>query len=150
MAAVLHFCTFYVDKLWFGLKVESVQEVVSAPKITPVPLAPSAVAGLVNLRGQIVPLINLRQRLQFGQAAVTPSAMIVVRNQDSLMGLLVGEIGEVVEAPESGIETGLQPIELRGLVPVLYQLPGRLLHVLDLEQILRPGGKEVQSDNALK
>src|SRR5271165_1658891 len=106
MVVARRFCTFYLDEVWFGLKVESVQEVLPSPAITPVPLAPHAITGLVNLRGQIVTAIDLRRRLRLAERpAVAPPAMLVVRCEDALVGLLVTGMDEVVEALESGFET---------------------------------------------
>ena len=65
MEATRRFCTFNLDRLWFGIPVERVQEVIASPAVTPVPLAPRAVTGLINLRGQIVTVIDLRRRLGF-------------------------------------------------------------------------------------
>ena len=63
MEARRRFCTFNLNQLWFGIPVERVQEVIASPAVTPVPLAPRAVAGLINLRGQIVTVIDPRRRL---------------------------------------------------------------------------------------
>ena len=57
------FCTFYINRLLFGVEVETVQEVIRHQEMTGVPLAPEVVAGLINLRGQIVTAIDLRRRL---------------------------------------------------------------------------------------
>jgi purine-binding chemotaxis protein CheW len=133
MALAHRLCTFYLDELWFGLGVASVQEVLPAPAITPVPLAPRAVAGLVNLRGQIVTAIDLRRRLGLAEhPAVAPLALLVVRHDDALVGLLVTRVGEVVERLEGGLETA----PLGELVPAVCQFPGRLLHVLDVDKVV--------------
>jgi purine-binding chemotaxis protein CheW len=147
------FCTFSLDRLWFGLPVGRVQEVISSPAITPVPLAPRAVAGLINLRGQIVTVIDLWLALGFEKrpAAMLP-AMVVVRSENATLGLLVDEVGEVVEAPEDGFEAapGNLPAGCRELVPRVCKFPGRLLHVVDLDGILRGDAKEAQFGKTLK
>lgn len=136
MAVAHRFCTFYLDELWFGLDVERVQEVLPAPAITPVPLAPDAIAGLVNLRGQIVTTIDLRRRLRFAERPAVPSlSLLVVRCEDSLVGLLVTRMDEVVEASEGGIETA----PLGELVPSVCKFSNRLLHVLDLDRVVGEG-----------
>ena len=58
--AVQQFCTFFLDDYCFGVEVEKVQEVLRHQKMTQIPLAPSTVKGLINLRGQIVVAIDLR------------------------------------------------------------------------------------------
>ena len=146
-------CTFHLDHLWFGIAVERVQEVMSAPSITPVPLAPRGVAGRVNLRGQIVTVIDLWRRLGFRErpAAGLP-AMVMVRSENTVVGLLVDEIGEVVEAPAEAFEAAPAnlPLESQGLVPRVCKFPRRLLHALDLDKVLRSDGEEAQSGKALK
>ena len=63
MAHTSQFCTFYLDSLLFGVDLQGVQEVIRNLDMTQVPLAPGVVRGLINLRGQIVTAIDLRQRL---------------------------------------------------------------------------------------
>jgi purine-binding chemotaxis protein CheW len=148
------FCTFDLDHLWFGVAIERVQEVVASPAITPVPLAPRAVAGLINLRGQIVTVISPRHRLGFEErpAPALRATVVVVRSEKAAIGLLVDDIGEVVEAPEcafAGAPDNLPPGP-RELVPRVCQFPGRLLHVLDLDRVLGGDGTELESGKTLK
>jgi purine-binding chemotaxis protein CheW len=146
-------CTFHLDGLWFGIAVERVQEVMSSLSITPVPLAPRGVAGLVNLRGQIMTVIDLWRRLGFWErpAAVLP-AMVVVRSDNAVVGLLVDKVGEVVEASKEAFEAAPAslPGESRELVPRVCKFPRRLLHVLDLDRVLRSEGEEALSGRTVK
>ena len=136
MAVAHGFCTFYLEELWFGLRVESVQEVLLAPAITPVPLAPHAIAGLVNLRGQIVTAIDLRKRLGLAERPpLAPPALLVSRHRDALLGLLVTRMDEVVEALEGRLE--ITP--LGDLLAAVHKFPGRLLQVLDLDKVVGEG-----------
>ncbi len=142
MAGERRFCTFYLDRLWCGIEVARAQEVVPSPAITPVPLAPVAVAGLVNLRGQILTVIDLGKRLGFEPDPTgSPPAMVVVGWQNSRVGLLVGQIGEVVAAPQDGCEPAPDnlPAGPREMVPEVCKFPLRLLHLLDLEEVLGGG-----------
>ena len=63
MAKPSQYCTFYLEKLLFGVDLQSVQEVIRTLGMTQVPLAPDVVSGLINLRGQIVTAVDLRRRL---------------------------------------------------------------------------------------
>ena len=92
--------TFFLNEEMFGLPVEDVQEVMMDQPLTPVPLAPSHVVGLLNLRGQIMPAIDLRVRLRFpSRAAGQGSSMIVIRSQGASLSLVVDDIGDVLELP---------------------------------------------------
>lgn len=134
------FCTFYLDNLWFGVQVERVQEVVPLPAITPVPLALETIAGLANLRGKILTVIELRRRLGLEDPRKDgPRTMIVAHGQNTLLGLLVDEIGEVAVAPESEIETARLPADYRELVSTVYPFPEGLLHLLDLDKVIGIG-----------
>lgn len=124
-----------------------------SPAITPVPLAPGGVAGLVNLRGQIVTVIDLGRRLGISgpRAAVQPT-LVVVRNDSGVAGLLVDRPGDVVEVPEAACETAPANLggEWRELMPWVGKLPGSLLHMLDLERVLQYAGEEVLARHAIK
>jgi len=137
MANTSQFCTFYLDKLLFGVELKGVQEVIRSREMTKVPLAPAVVSGLINLRGQIVTAVNLRRRLELGPAPAGALAMnVVVRSVDGAVSLLVDEIGDVVEVEESTFETPPETVRpsVRNLILGIHKLKGRLLHVLDIEK----------------
>jgi len=137
MAHSSQFCTFYLDKLLFGVELKTVQEVIRSLEVTQVPLAPAVVSGLLNLRGQIVTAVDLRRRLELDPRPPGQTAMnVVVRSEDGAVSLLVDEIGDVVEVEETTFE---QPPEtLRGTVRTMitgvHKLNGRLMLVLDTER----------------
>jgi len=137
MAHTSQFCTFYLDKLLFGVELKGVQEVIRTLKMTKVPLAPEVVSGLINLRGQIVTAVDLRRRLELEPAPPDMLAMnVVVRSEDGAVSLLVDEIGDVVEVDETSFEP--PPETLRGSVRTMivgvHKLNDRLMHVLDVEK----------------
>lgn len=142
MANTSQFCTFYLDKLVFGVELKGVQEVIRSLEMTTVPLAPRVVSGLINLRGQIVTAVNLRRRLELEPAPPgTPVMNVVVRSVDGAVSLLVDEIGDVVEVEETTFEPPpetLQP-SMRNIILGIHKLKGRLLHVLDIEKACQMG-----------
>ena len=131
------FCTFYLDNHMFGVKVEQVQEVFRYQEMTKVPLAPPVVRGLINLRGQIITAIDLRQRLGMEPLPEGKLPMnVVVRTKDGVVSLLVDEIADVLEVSEDVHERPPEtiPDEVRQLVLGVYKLSGKLLLILDSEK----------------
>ena len=137
MSASRQLCTFYAGDLFLGIDVQQVQEVFRYEPMTRVPLAPGAIRGLINLRGQIVTALDVRERL--GIAARTdgvPPQNVVVRTNDGCVSLLVDEIGDVLEVSDS---LGERPPETvtgvaRELITHVYKLHERLLLVLDVDR----------------
>ena len=137
MAHTSQFCTFYLDKLLFGVELKGVQEVIRSLEMTRVPLAPEVVSGLINLRGQIVTAVDLRRRLELEPAPPGARPMnVVVRSEDGSVSLLVDEIGDVVEVEEDSFEP--PPETLRGSIRTMilgvHKLNDRLMHVLDIDK----------------
>jgi purine-binding chemotaxis protein CheW len=131
------FCTFYLDKLLFGVELKTVQEVIRSLEVTQVPLAPKVVSGLINLRGQIVTAVDLRRQLELDpRPADMPAMNVVVRSDDGAVSLLVDEIGDVVEVDSTTFER--PPETLRGtvreVITGVHKLDDRLLLVLDTEK----------------
>lgn len=133
------YATFFLNNLFLGVEVLKVQEVIRYQEMTCVPLAPTMVQGLINLRGQIVTAIDLRRRLELparpeGQLPTN----IVIRSDDGAVSLLVDEIGDVVEIEDDSYEQ--PPATLNGvareLVTGVYKLKERLLLVLDTERTI--------------
>ena len=137
MAHTSQFCTFYLDNLLFGVELKGVQEVIRALDKTKVPLAPSVVSGLINLRGQIVTAVDLRRRLELRPSPPGMQAMnVVVRSEDGAVSLLVDEIGDVVEVAEDTFEPPPETLHgsVRATILGVHKLKDRLLHVLDIEK----------------
>jgi purine-binding chemotaxis protein CheW len=135
------FCTVFVGGLWFGIQNEGVREVLRQQAVTRVPLAPPEIAGLINMRGQIVTVIDLRLCLKMAPRSVDQAAMNLVLSSDGgAVGLLVDDVGEVVQAAEDRYETMPEslPAEARELVAGVYKLPDGLLHVLAIEAVVAP------------
>jgi purine-binding chemotaxis protein CheW len=129
------FCTFYVDDLFFGVDVQEVQEVFRFEPMTRVPLAPSVVRGLINLRGQIVTALDMRARLDLPpRADDTPPMNVVVRTDDGCVSFLVDEIGDVLEVDDAQCERPPETLTgvARDLVRNVYKLRGKLLLALDV------------------
>ncbi len=134
MAAEKQYCTFYVDRLFLGLEVSQVQEVIRFQPMTRVPLASRVVNGLINLRGQIVTAIDLRRRLELGDRAADQLPMnVVVRTEDGAVSLLVDEIGDVLDVSEEAYERPPQTLTgiARELIQATYKLESKLLLILD-------------------
>ena len=139
MGTEKQFCTFYLQGLFFGIEVEKVQEVIRYQGMTEVPLAANVIAGLINLRGQIVTAIDLRKRLGLpSRAADEVPVNVVVRADGGAVSLLVDEIGDVVEVDENMFEAA--PSTLKGqsreLLNGVFKLKDKLLLALDTEKTL--------------
>jgi purine-binding chemotaxis protein CheW len=133
------FSTFYVDNLFLGVNVQQVQEVIRYQAMTRVLLAPHAIRGLINLRGQIVTAIDMRSCLRLPPRAPEELPMnVVVRDGDNAISLLVDRIGDVLEADDDLFEAPPSTVRanIRGLITGAYKLPGRLLLVLDTERAI--------------
>ena len=129
--------TFRLDGDLYGIEVEHVQEVLRSQSITRVPLAPPAVAGLINLRGQVVTAIELRERLgrparPEGEEAV----VIVVRLHGEAVSLLVDSIADVVDVDLRDFEAPPDTLDgaARDLIRGAYKLSGQLLLALDVNR----------------
>jgi len=132
------FVTFVIGELFFGVEVKTVQEVLRAQSITRVPLAPEAVRGLINLRGQIVSAVDMHRRLGLGIRAETGDASmsIIVRAGSEATSLLVDDIGDVLDIDLAALEPAPLNIhaDVRKLLAGVYKEQGRLLLILDAEQ----------------
>jgi len=138
--------TFHVGKYLFGVDVSLVQEVVRLQQMTPVPLAAAEIAGLINLRGEVLTAIDLRARLGLpprdldSPAAVEP-VNVVIRVDDEPVSLLVDEIGGVLEVSQVPFEQTPSTVDerVRDLLLGAYTLPDRLLLALNARRVLAVG-----------
>ncbi len=134
--------TFHVGKYLFGVDVSLVQEVVRLQMITPVPLAAPEIAGLINLRGEVLTAIDLRTRLGLPPTDGNREPVnVVVRVDDEPVSLLVDEIGGVLEVSQVPFEQTPSTVDerVRDLLLGAYTLPDRLLLALNARAVLDVG-----------
>jgi len=146
------FCTFHVDNLFLGIDVQQAQEVIRYQEMTRVPLAPGAISGLINLRGQIVTALDLRCRLGLRLRGPNELPMnVIVRDGENAVSLLVDRIGDVVEVDDELLEPPPSTVRanVRGLIRGAYKLPDRLLLVLDTTSVLAESGSGGTLDSQL-
>lgn len=143
--------TFQVGGLLLGIDVIRVQEVLGAEQIIPVPNAPAGVLGLVNLRGQIIAAIDLRQRLGLPPSAPEASIVHVIlrtgRQLESLVVDLEGEVLNVDLQQREDIPDTVDPL-IHDLITGVYLLNEQLLLALDVDKALRGDYLEGQVTHA--
>jgi purine-binding chemotaxis protein CheW len=140
-SAVSQLVTFWVGDRYCGIPVESVQELLRRLPITPVPLAGDAICGLINLRGQIVTAIDMRQRLGLpaGVAEAAPAMSIILRTEQGPLSVMVDRVGEVLDVDPAAVDPPPESLngEARRVVRGVVKLPDRLLLVLDSGEVTR-------------
>ncbi len=132
------FVTFTIAGQLFGLPVLSVQDILSAHRITPVPLAPPEIAGSLNLRGRIVTALDVRLRLGLPPSDKNNHMSIVAEHEGELYSLMVDSVGEVLELKNSDFERNPPTLDagFREYSNGIYRLDDRLLVVLDVNRLL--------------
>jgi purine-binding chemotaxis protein CheW len=135
----IEYVTTRVADQHFGLPISRIQDVFAPGRITPVPLAASAVAGVLNLRGRVVTAIDLRQRLNLpGPPGDAPRMAVGVEWNGESYGILVDAVGEVIKVDlltheECPVNLDSQ---LAGVSTGIHRLEEHLLVVLDVDRIL--------------
>ncbi len=133
--ATKQFCTCKLGEYFFGIDILQVQEIIRALTFTRIPLAPSLIEGLVNLRGQIVTAIDMRHRLGLpARDEGKPPIHVVVHLEEGSASLLVDEIGDMMELGDEAFEAPPDTVQgiARDLISGVYKLEHRLLLVLDI------------------
>lgn len=133
------YVSFWIEDQLIGVPVNTVQEVLNPQIIAPTPLARPEIAGLLNLRGQIVTAVNLRRRLGLEARPIDrPSMNVVVRFRGESYSLLVDEVGDVINV--SGQELEPTPRTVDGLWKLftsgVFRLENRLFVILDVPALL--------------
>jgi purine-binding chemotaxis protein CheW len=143
MSRELHIVGFQVGRETYGVSITSLHEIVRVPEITAVPDAPDYMEGVMNLRGKIVSVIDLRKRL--GEVQVDPSRrnrILVVEHNGRLSGLIVDSASEVLKIPSEDVEPAPHEFHEGGLncVTGLAKYKGRLIVLLDMAKLLDYSG----------
>jgi purine-binding chemotaxis protein CheW len=148
MEKELQIVGFRIGNETYGVRIAAVREIVRVPEITSVPSAPDTVEGVINLRGKIIPVMDLRKR--FGHAEIKPdkkNRILVVELENKLLGLIVNSASEVLKIPPSEIAApgSVFADGESGYVTGVGKLNGRLIILLDISKLLhRPELKRLE------
>lgn len=139
MVETRQFSTFWLDRLYLGVDVRDVQGVISHQPLTRVPLAPPAVRGLMNLRGEVIAGIDLRPCL--GLEAKNGEHLwvnIILKGLSGPVSLLVDEIGDVIAVEEDQFEPPPEtlPVKMREITDSVCQTDRRMMLLLDVEKVI--------------
>jgi purine-binding chemotaxis protein CheW len=133
------YLTFQMAEVEYGIDIRYVTEIVGIQKITEVPDLPDFIKGVINLRGKVIPIMDVRQRFQLPLRDYdSRTCIIVIQINDSNIGLVVDEVREVANIPESQIDP--PPNSLKGAGRSFFQGIGKIADevkiILDIKQLL--------------
>lgn len=122
----------------FGVEASRVMEVVRGGRVTPAPLAPREVMGLMNLRGQVLTVLGLAHRLGFKPELPPRPILLIIKTPGDPVSLWVEELGDVVELEEAGLQEppANLPGEVKRLIRGAFPLGGSWMLALRLEAAL--------------
>jgi purine-binding chemotaxis protein CheW len=129
----------------YAVTIDQVQEIINVTEITRVPRAPFYILGVFNLRGKVIPAIDLKQRLSLGTTTVTDvSRLVVVKVGEHVVGLLVDGVSETTLVEKNAIEPAsvMMGSVSQDLVEGIVKIEERLLTWLNLDRVLAKGGEE--------
>ncbi|NTU60557.1 MAG: purine-binding chemotaxis protein CheW [Deltaproteobacteria bacterium] len=136
------FVLFRLEEMLCGIDILQVQEIKRLARLTPVPRSPGYVRGVVNMRGQIVTALDVRQRFGLDPIDVErPVLAIIIPRGEELLGLLVDEVEDVVRAEKDAVVS--LPANVRGpqrhYLDGILTLDGALVSIVDKERIVEVG-----------
>ena len=135
----LRWVTFRLENEKYGINVMQVQEVLRITEIAPVPGAPSYVLGIINLRGNVVTVIDTRSRFGLPSAETDDSSrVVIIESDEQVVGILVDSVAEVVDLNSSEIETApnVGTEESAKFIQGVASHDGELLILVDLNKLL--------------
>jgi len=136
---VIQLVSFILEDVEYGIDILSVHEIMRIPEITRLPNTPSFIVGVINLRGNIIPVVDVRLRFGMLHADVTElTRIIVIETNDKLVGLMVDNVYQVVRLLQNSIDPPSEMIEgiSEDYIMGIGRLRNRLIVILNLKKIL--------------
>lgn len=136
------YLTFIMAEEEYGVDILAVQEIRGWDTATPIPNAPDHIMGVINLRGTIVPIIDLRRRFKLAPLAYGPTTVVVVLKIDTArgmrnMGVIVDAVSDVYDVPLQGIrKTGMGDNANARFIKGLVTINDSMVILLELEKLL--------------
>ena len=145
----LQIIVFRLSQEWYGVEIRKVKEVIRVPKITYLPSSPEYIAGIVNLRGNILSVTDLKRIFGLPHEEPTEKTRIIAVELGILeTGLLVDEVIESIEVPLSKIEPSLLTIPSEGAKYIEGQckVDNKLIGLVSVQKVLERRGEDVESN----
>ena len=136
---LMKFVTFFLEQEEYALPIDQVQEINRVGEITRVPNSPEHVRGVINLRGKIVPVIELKQRFRLGETKVDKESRIVVVEQGpKVLGLMVDRVAQVLNVSSEQIESAPEEVVQihENYIRGIGKIDGRMIILLELEKVI--------------
>ncbi len=152
--SIIQLVSFVIDEVEYGVDILSVHEILRIPEITRLPNTPPFIKGVINLRGNVLPVVDVRNRFGFPKGKVTDlTRIIVIETADKQVGLLVDNVHQVVRIPDSHVDPPSDLIEgvSEEFILGIGRLKDRLIVILNTSNIIFEGEElEEQYDNEKK
>lgn len=136
---LMKFVTFFLESEEYALPISKVQEIKRIGEITRMPNAPSYVRGVMNLRGKVVPVIELKHRLNLGQINISKeSRIVVVEHASKILGLMVDKVSQVMNITSDKIENVPEEVVQvqENYIQGVGRIDDRMIILLDLEKVI--------------
>lgn len=131
---------FSLDNEWYGVNIEDVVEVIKNPRIFNIPHTPDYVVGVINLKGEVLPIVDIRRLLGFKSSPVPYEHIVVIERNSIQVGIMVDRAADVVSISESEVKPPLSTRAkaggTRSLIAGEAQLGGEVLAIIDLEALV--------------
>ncbi|MEJ2020467.1 MAG: chemotaxis protein CheW [Maritimibacter sp.] len=145
-ANVIELLSFLVGGQDYCVDIMSVREIRGGAKATPLPQSPSYMRGVINLRGTVLPIMDLSSRLELdAETDKERNVIIVVAIADRTVGLMVDAVSDILAIPEDELQPPpeMKADDERSFVSALTIVDSRMIRVLDLASVLPPTGEDV-------
>ncbi len=127
---------FRVGREEYGLDIQEVKEIIKMQEITEIPNAPEGVEGVINLRGQITPVMDMRKKLNAERKNNRDTRIVIVENKGENMGIIVDAVTGVIQIPEESISPPPAVGNTNEFVKGVGKVDGRLLILIDIKKMM--------------
>jgi purine-binding chemotaxis protein CheW len=137
--SIIQLVSFVLEDVEYGVDILAVHEILRFPEITRLPNAPVFIKGVINLRGNVIPVVDVRKRFGFSKAKITElTRIIVIETSDKLTGLMVDNVHQVVRISRNNVDPPSELIEgvSEEYIWGIGRLKDRLIVILNLSNIL--------------
>lgn len=138
---IQEYLIFTVDRIDFGIDIGLVQEIIKIQPVSPIPNALRFCKGIINIRGTIVPVLDMRIKLGFDASAYNErTCIVVIKLESELIGVIVDMVQDVIRIPESDLQEspslyGSSSGERKTYTSKIASIGGRIMQMLDVDSV---------------
>lgn len=139
--------SFVIDEEVYGIDIAKISDIMALSQVSEIPMVADYIEGVINLRGKVIPIVNLRVRFGKEKANTRKSCIVIVMVEDYLVGIIVDRVCDVIKYTSKSVSESAMGINKSRFISNIFKIEGNIYQILDVKRIASDKGDEEKNED---